>query len=176
MKRICAASFVMIMVFALAARAQTTPPPPGPEHKKLSVFVGTWIGEGKAETSPLGKGGVVKNSMKCGWFTGGYHLVCDSEDSGPMGIVKSHGIYGYSAEKKQYFSFGVDSTGFGGPGTARVDGSNWTFEGSDVMGGKTIWFRTVVRLTSSAELSYKSEYSEDGKSWKPQAEGKMAKK
>lgn len=176
MKRILVASVVMTVLFALAAQAQTTPPPPGPEHKKLGVFVGTWTGEGKAETTPFGKGGAIKSTMTCGWFTGGYQLVCDSDDSGPMGKIKGHSLYGYNVDKKQYFGFGIDSSGFGGPATTKVDGSTWTFEGNDTMGGKTYWFRTVVRLTSPSEMTFKSDYSEDGKTWKPQAEGKMTKK
>jgi hypothetical protein len=166
----------MIMLFSLAAQAQTTPPAPGPEHKKLSVFIGTWTGTGKAETTPFGKGGATGGTMACGWYAGGYHLVCDSEDSGPMGKTKGHGIYGYNTEKKQYYSFGIDSMGFGGPGAAKVDGSAWTFEGSDSMGGKTYWFRTAVKLVSPNELTYRSEYSEDGKAWKLQSEGKMVMK
>ncbi len=73
-------------------------------------------------------------------------------------------------------SFDIDSFGFGSPGTAKVDGSTWTFEGTDVIGGKNIWFRTVVRFTSPSELSLKSGYAEDGRTWKLQSEGKMAKK
>ncbi len=177
MKRILVASVVVTALFAVAAQAQTTtPPPPGAEVKKLGAFVGTWTGEGKSETSPFGKGGVIKSTMTCGWYTGGYQLICDSDDSGPMGKIKSHGIYGYRVDKKQYFSFGIDSSGFGGPGTVKVDGSTWTFEGNDTMGGKPFWFRTVVRLTSPSELDFKSEYSEDGKTWKQQSEGKMTKK
>jgi opacity protein-like surface antigen len=176
MKRMVAVSVVMIVLLAAAAQAQTTPPPPGPEHKKLGVFLGAWTGDGKAETTPFGKGGATKGTMTCASYAGGYQLVCDSDDSGPTGNIKSHAIYGYNVEKKQYFSFGIDSNGYGGPGTAKVDGSTWTFEGSDTFGGKTYWFRTAVKLVSPTELTYKSEYSDDGKTWKVQAEGKMAKK
>ncbi len=176
MRRIILASVVILMLFALAAQAQTTPPPPSAEQKKLGVFVGTWTGETKAEATPFSKGGAVKSSMTCRWFTGNYHVVCDSEDSGPMGVIKGLGIYGYNAEKKQYFSFGVDSSGFGGPGTAKVSGNDWTFEGNDAMGGKTYWFRTALKVVSPSEMTFKSDYSEDGKTWKPQAEGKMTKK
>ncbi len=93
-----------------------------------------------------------------------------------MGVVKGLGIYGYNSSKKEYITFGIDSFGFGGPGTAKVTGSDWTFEGSDSMGGKTYWFRTFVKLASPSEMTYKSEYSEDGKTWKLQSEGKMTKK
>jgi hypothetical protein len=176
MKRIAIAAAMMITLFALAAQAQTTPSVPGPETKKLGVFLGTWAGTGKAETSPFGKGGATSGTMTCAWYPGGYQLVCDADDAGPMGKVKSHSLYGYSSEKKQYYNFSIDSSGFGGPGTAAVDGSTWTFAGSDAMGGKTYWFRTVVKFVSPTEITYRAEYSEDNKAWKLQAEGKMTKK
>ncbi len=176
MRRIILASVVISMLFVLAAQAQTTPPQPGPELKKLGAFVGKWTGEGKFEATPFSKGGAVKSTMACRWFTGGYQVVCDSEDSGPTGVVKGIGIYGYKTEKKQYFSFGIDSMGFGGPGTVKVAGNDWTFEANDTMGGKTFWFRTVVTLASPSEMTFKSDYSEDGKNWKPAAEGKMTRK
>jgi len=176
MNRVVAACAVVILLLAVAAQAQTTPPPPGPEHKKLAVFLGTWAGDGKAELTPFAKGGPTTGTMTCAWYAGGYQLVCDSDDSGPMGRIKSHAIYGYNVAKEQYFSFGIDSSGYGGPGTARVDGSTWTFEGSDTFAGKTYWFRTVVTLTSPAALTYTATYSEDGKTWKPSGEGKMTRK
>ncbi len=176
MKRNIIVLSLTFVLFALAAQAQTNPPAPGPENKKLEVFVGTWTGDGKAETTPFAKGGPTTGTMTCAMYTGGYHLICDSDDTGPMGKIKSHSIYGYSSEKKQYFNFGIDSSGFGGPGTAKVQGSDWTFEGSDTMGGKTYWFRTLVKLVSPKELTYKSEFSEDAKTWKPMAEGKMTRK
>jgi hypothetical protein len=174
MKR-AAMAIAVLVLFSAVAQAQTAPPVPGPEHKRLSVFVGTWTGTGKAETTPFGKGGPVWGTMTCAWFEGGFHLICDSDDTTPGGKMKSHSVYGYDVEKKQYVSFGVDSTGFGGPGTARVEGSTWTFEASAPMGGKTFWFRSVVRLLTSTELTYRSLYSEDGKTWTLMVDGKMVK-
>jgi hypothetical protein len=176
MKSIAIIAALTIICFSFAAQAQTAPPAPGPEAKKLDVFVGTWSGDGKMEATPFGKGGPSTSTMTCAWYAGAYHLICDSEDSGPMGKVKGHSIYGYHTDKKQYITFGIDSTGFGGPGTAKVEGSTWTFDANDTMGGKPIWFRTAVRLTSPKELTWRSEYSEDGKTWKLAGAGKMAKK
>jgi hypothetical protein len=176
MRKIIVATALTILFVGFIAQAQTNPPAPGPENKKLEVFVGTWTGDAKAETTPFGKGGTVTSTMTCAMYAGGYDLVCDSDDSGPMGKVKGHSIHGYNREKKQYFMFGIDSTGYGGPGTAKVEGPDWTFEANDVMGGKTFWFRTSLKVVSLKEMTFKSEYSEDGKVWKLQAQGKMLKK
>ncbi len=175
MKRFVIVFVAGMLFFALTAHAQTTPPTPGPEVKRLGVFVGTWTGEGKLEDSPFGKGGLIKSTMTCAWYTGGFHLVCESVDVGPMGTLKAHSVYGYSVDKKQYFDFGIDSTGFGSMGSAKVDGSNWTFEGADTVGGKNVRFHTVVHLSSLTEMTYKSEFSEDGKIWKAMSEGKLTK-
>ncbi len=175
MKRIAVALFVILLFAALNASAQTAPTP-GPEQKKLGVFLGSWTGEGKMETTPFGKGGVVKSTMTCSWYSGGFHLICNSEDVGPGGKITGHSIYGYNAEKKQYFTFSIDSAGFDGPGTAKVEGSTWTFDGTATMGGKTYWFRSAVKLVSPTEITYNGEYSEDGKTWKLQGQGKLTKK
>lgn len=174
MKRIAVASALMVMLSAAAAQAQA--PAPGPEHQKLVVFVGTWTGEGMMEASPFGKGGPTRSTMTCSRFAGGYHLVCDSDDSMPMGEVKAHSVYGYDTEKKQYYSFGIESNGFGGPMTAKVEESDWTFEGNGTMQGKSFWYRTVLRIVSPNELTYSSEYSEDGRTWNVHAMGRMVKK
>lgn len=176
MKHILVVAGLVALLFALAAQAQTTPPLPGPEQKQLGVFVGSWAEEGNMEATPFGKAGTTKGTMTCAWYTGEYQLVCDSESSGPMGKIKSHGIIGYNVEKKHYFSFGIDSTGYAGPGTVKVDRSSWTFEATDTISGKTYHFRTVVKFVSPNEQTYKSEYSEDGKNWKLMSEGKMTRK
>jgi hypothetical protein len=175
MKRIVIVSVVMMLLFALAAQAQTTPP--GPEHKKLGVFVGTWTTEAKIEASPFNKGGTSKNTTSCAWYTGEYQVVCDADASGPSGKSKSHMILGYSVERKRYFSFGISSNG-GSPDLllCSFDGSVWTYEGNANRGGKTYQRRYVGKFAPTNEFNYKWEYSEDGKNWKVSSEGKMTKK
>ncbi len=168
-------TIVLLLIAATAALAQK-PPAPSPEVKKLGVFVGSWMGEGKMVTTPFSPGGVAQSTMTCKWYQGGYHLVCDAEDSGPAGKNFGHSIYGYDSEKKQYFTYGIESSGFAGPGGAAVDGSTWMFDAKTAMAGKPVWYRTAIKFASPKELSWKSEYSEDGKTWKPQGEGKLVKK
>ncbi len=175
MKRKVLFAVVLLLITAAVALAQK-PQTPGPEQKKLGVFVGSWTGEGKLETTPFTKGGVAQSTMTCKWYQGGYHLVCDAEDSGPAGKNFGHSIYGYDTEKKQYFTFGIESSGFAGPGGVSVNGSTWMFDAKATMAGKPLWYRTGVNFTSPTGISWKSEYSEDGKSWKLLGEGKMLKK
>ncbi len=175
MKRTPSFALALLLITAAAAYAQK-PPAPSPELKKLGVFVGSWTGRGKMETTPFSPGGVAQSTMTCGWYHGGYHLVCDAEDSGPVGKNFGHSIYGYDTEKKQYFTYGIESSGFAGPGGARVDGSTWVFDAKTTMTGRPLWYRTAVKISSPTEFSWKSEYSEDGKTWKLLGEGAMAKK
>jgi hypothetical protein len=176
MKRTVIVSVLMMLLFALAARAQTTPA--GPEHKKLGAFVGTWADEGKTEATPWGgKAGSSKGTSKCTWYAGEYQMVCDAEDTGPNGKVKSHGILGYSVQRKQYFSTSINSAGgssYYSP--CNFDGSVWTYEGNLTREGKTYQRRFVGKFASPKEWNYKWEYSEDGKNWKLSSEGKMTKK
>jgi hypothetical protein len=176
MKRIVIASVVMMLLFALAAQAQT--PPPGPEHKKLADFVGTWATEGKHEVTPWGgKAGTYKDTTACRWFAGEYQVICDVDATGPSGTYKSHMITGYSAQRKQYYSFSINS--LGGSSQLRimkVDGSTWTYEGSNTSTGKTYQIRFAGKFPSSKEWVYKWEYSEDGKNWKTYSEAKMTKR
>jgi hypothetical protein len=174
MKRIVIASVVMMLLFALAAQAQT--PPPGPEHKKLGVWLGNWTGESKDEDSPFGKGGLTKSTSSCTWFSGEYQVVCNGEHSGPAGTTKVLDILGYSVAKKQYFVFFAESTGDSAMIPGKVDGSVWTYETSDTVQGKTYQFRVAFKFASPKEYTFKSEYSEEGKTWKLLGEGKSVKK
>jgi hypothetical protein len=172
MKRIVIAPAVMLLLVALAAQAQTAPTP---EHKKLGVFIGTWTTEVKIEADSPDKGKTYKGTNVCTWFTGEYQVICDSEGSGFAGTRKSHSIYGYSEEKKQYFYFSITSAGESPLMlTGRVDGSVWTWEFSNTEGDKTIQGRVVVTFASPNEYTVKSEYSEDGKNWILTAEGKAS--
>jgi len=74
-------TLVLSLIAAAAALAQK-PPTPSPEQKKLGVFVGSWTGEGKLETTPFLQGGVAQSTMICRWYHGGYHVVCDADAEG----------------------------------------------------------------------------------------------
>jgi hypothetical protein len=175
MKRIVIASVVMMLLFALAAQAQT--PPPGPEHKKLGVWLGTWTGEGKTEATPFSKAGTSKRTLTCSWFTGGYQVVCEGQVTGTTGKSEIRYVHGYSVAKKQYFTFGMSSTGMFDMVPGRVDGSDWTWtwEGSPTSGGKPYQFRLVVKTSPNGNTG-RNEYSEDGKSWELISEVKSVKK
>jgi hypothetical protein len=174
MKRIAVVLVFLMLLFALAAQAQT--PPPGPEHKKLGMYVGTWTGENKSEANPFGKGGISKNTRSCAWFTGEYQVVCDVEESGPIGKTKSLEILGYSSEKKQYFLFYITGAGKSGMIPGNVDNSVWTWTWDGVAASKTYHVRLTAKYPSPTERTSKAEYSEDGKNWKLAEEGKMTKK
>lgn len=174
MKRIIVVSVVMMLLVAIAAQAQTAPTP---EHKKMGVWVGTWTDESKSEDTPFGgKAGTSKGTSSCEWFEGEYQVVCNGESSGPMGKTKSLAILTYSTEKKQYLGFHMASTGEFTYPPIKVDGSVWTWYDSITSAGKTYQFRVAINFTSSREYTVKTEYSEDGKNWKLESEGKGVKK
>lgn len=167
---------VMTAMVLVSAATVAETPKPGPEHQKLGVFVGSWRLEGRMEASPFSPAGPMKGTMKCAWFPGEFWVVCDSVDKGPGGGFKSHAMYGYNKERARYEGFGLDSAGFGGPFTGKLEGDVWSWEGQDSVNQKVFWNRTVLKVMSPKELTWKSEISEDGKTWKLMSEGKVLKR
>jgi len=62
-----------------------------------------------------------------------------------------------------------------GSATGTVSGNTWTWKGSDKMGGKTVYSRYTVVVTSPTSQTFKWETSDDGKTWTTAAEGKSTK-
>lgn len=160
---------------ALGARAQTPQKPtPSPEQKKLGFFVGTWNQEGEIKASPMGPGGKISGSETCEWFTGGFHVVCRSSGSGPMGSFKGLSFLTYSADEKAYFFQGIDSMGTADSGKGTLNGKTWTFLSDEKMGDKLIHSRYTMTETTPAAYAAKWEMSEDGQNWTTAMEMKAA--
>jgi hypothetical protein len=166
----------VIVAGLTAAVGGEQPPGPSPEQKKLDVFMGTWAMAGTAEAAPWSPAGPITGTMTCRWFAGGFHIVCDADETGPMGRLQSHSVFGYSVERARYENYGIDSMGFGGATTGTLASDVWTFEGSETIGGKSFSFRMVLTVTSPGEFAWKGSYSDDGATWKATGAGKGTKR
>lgn len=154
------------------AQAPAAPPKPGPEHKRLGYFVGKWQGSGEMKPGPMGPGGKMTWTETCGWFTGGYAIMCNTDMKGPMGASKGHAILSYNREEKAYLYFGIDTNGSADTGKGAVQDKvwNWTAEGK--MGGKVYKTRYSVTETSNDAYTFKFEMSADGgRTWATTMEG-----
>jgi hypothetical protein len=163
---------------ASAAFAQAPPPAqpkPGAEQKNLARFAGTWKMEGNMEASPLGPAGKMTGTERCTVFEGGWHLVCDSSGSGPMGNIKGHAVMTYDRNTKQYRYFAVNNMPDAETATGTLIGNTWTWTGSMEQGGQKIHSRFTLVETSPTVHTFKWEMSMDGKSWKAVMNGTSTK-
>jgi len=161
---------------AAPEKKMTGPPKPGPEVKKLAYFVGTWNMEGDMKENSFGMpAGKFTSTDKCTWFTGGWHVVCNSKGKGPMGPVQGLGILAYNPEDKVYSYIGIDSMGFNEASKGTVDGSNWVFTSDEKMGGKVFHGRYSMTTSSPDSYTFKYETSDDGQKWSENMDGKATK-
>jgi hypothetical protein len=148
---------------------------PGPEQKNLARFAGTWKMDGTMEASPLGPGGKMTGTETCKMFEGGWHLVCDSTGSGPMGAIKGHAVMTYDRSAKQYRYFSVNNMADAETATGTLSGNTWTWTSKMDAGGQSIQSRFTIVETSPTMHTFKWEMSSDGKQWKAVMNGTSTK-
>jgi len=154
----------------IAAAAQAPQPPkPGPEHERLSYFVGKWTGEGEMKPGPMGPGGKMTSSDNCDWFDGHFAVICHSEGKSPMGSSKSLGILSYSPEEKVYTYYSVDNTGMTMATVPHgtVQGSTWTYTDEGMMGGKKMKSRVTIKEDSPTAYTFTMEMQGPDGKWMP---------
>jgi hypothetical protein len=93
-----------------------------------------------------------------------------------MGPSKGLGISGYNAEKKVYTHYGIDSQGWNGHSEGTREGTLWTFESEELMGGKTVYSRFTMNMVSKSKMKFTWDLSEDGKSWTTMMKGSSKRK
>lgn len=177
MKRIVAlVTWVVLLATAALAQVSTGAPKPGPEHKRLSYFVGTWTSEGEEKPGPFGAGGKFTGTETTEWFPGEFFLVSHSEGKGPTGVVKGHSLMGYSAIEKVYTLHMIDSMGFAISARGNVAGDTWTWTNEMKIEGKNYSGRFTIKEVSPTSYTMKLEMSTDGGPFAVQMEGKATKK
>jgi hypothetical protein len=171
------ATFLLALSSGVLAAGQQPPmPKPGPEHQRLSAFVGTWTFEGEAKPGPMGPGGKMTGSDRIQWMPGNFFLERRFEGKGPMGEIKGLEIIGYDSAKKVHTYRYFDNMGMTGSGTFAIKGDTWTATGTSDMGGTMFHERCNLTFGAGATtLAIKCDSSPDGKSWAPTFEGKATK-
>jgi hypothetical protein len=165
-----------LLIAAVAVQGEEKkagPPKPGPEVKKLAYFTGAWTSEGEIKPNPMMPAGKFTSNDSCSWYKGGFHVVCHSKGSGPMGAVQSLGILGYSTEEKAYTYDGIDNSGHADHATGTTDGKTWSYTSAEKMGGKTMYGRYTMSDLAPDSYGFKYEMSEDNKTWNAVMEGKV---
>jgi hypothetical protein len=149
-------------------------PKPGPEVQKLDYYVGKWKGEGETKGGPLGPAGKLSSQMTCERFTGGFHVVCRGEETGPTGKRTFLNILSYDQEKKAYTEYSISSFG-----ESEYDQGGSFAEGKLIFildgdaGGNPSKFRYTEQQMSPDLYTYQTEASISGAPWTMIAEGKI---
>jgi hypothetical protein len=173
--RVFITSVVAAAVFSGTVMAQPPARKPGAEQKRIGRFVGQWKYEGEAKASPMGPAGKSTGTETCEWFAGGFHVVCNSKGTGPMGAVTGHAIMGYDPVEKAYTYYGISSLGDGFYVKGSVASNVWTWNADSMMEGKPVKFRVTVTEDSPTVHSFKMEASFGGGPMAVVEEGKSTK-
>jgi hypothetical protein len=176
MRRVLMAALVSAVLSGVVlAQAPPPMPKPGPEHKRLTYYVGTWKGEGDAKASAFGPAGKFSFTEHNEWLPGGFFLVSHTEGKGPMGEIKGLAVMGYNTSDKVYTYQAYNSMGMSESAKGAVAGDTWTWTAESKMGGKPMKMKFTIKETSPTAYSFKFESSPDGKTWSTIEEGKATK-
>jgi hypothetical protein len=151
-----------LLTAAVAAQSPAQAPKPGAEHKRLDYFAGTWTFQGDTKPSPMGPGGKTSFTETCTWFAGGFHLVCSSKGTGPMGPSTGQGTMSYDAARKTYVYHAITSRGDVIYARGQVNGKVWTWTDEIPMEGKTLRIRATVTEESPTAYSFRLEMGDAG--------------
>ena len=163
----------LLLMSASTAFAQQKP---GPEVRQLGYYVGTWEGHGETKAGPFGAAGKLSSHMSCKWFAGGFHIVCDGEETGPTGTRKFLNILGYDEQAKAYTEYSISNLGESEyDRNGSLAGNKLTYLVDQDAGGKPAKFRYVEIRVSPELMTYQAEVSIDGAPWASLAEGEIKK-
>lgn len=173
MKRIAA---VVVLLFAVAAWAQTPAAKPGPEHKKLQIWIGDWTCEEEGQATPLGPAYTLTGLASAKPIFGGFFIEWDADIKGNVGNTKWHEIDGYDSVNKRYFWHWYGNDGSSQTVTYTIEGSKVHYSGTRVLGDMQAKVRgTIVFAPDTTSWTCREEMSVDGKTWMPNFENKFTK-
>jgi uncharacterized protein DUF1579 len=160
-------ALTLAVVIAVFAQAPPGAPRPGAENKKLGAFVGTWKDDAEMKAGPFGPGGKMNMTETCEWFTNSFSVVCHTDTTGFMGDIRTLTVLNYNAGEKIYTFYELNSFGHTNLAKATVDGSTWTLNSEENLGGKVIRTRTTLKLPTADTAVMMTDLSVDGGAWTP---------
>ena len=176
MKRIAVSVALVVLIFTVAAQAQTPVAKPGPEHKKLEIWVGDWTYEGEDKATPLGPAGKHSGKITVRPILDGFFVEFRGEVKRPSGAHRWLEIDGYDPVNKRFTFSNFGSDGVVSTNTYTIDGNTISFSGTEVHGEKPYKVRgTGVIAPDLMSWVEKWEVSVDGKTWIQSSESKFTK-
>ena len=174
MKRALALVVVVFCTLALIAQAPA-PPKPGPEHKNLDYFNGNWTLEGESKASPMGPGGKMTETEQNVWMDGGLFLVSHVDFKATMGNGTGISVMGYDPNTKMYSYDEYNSSGEAEHATGTFDGTTWTWNSDEDMGGQKMKGRFTIKELSPTSYTFKFEIAPAGGEFVTIMDGKATK-
>lgn len=119
-------------------------PKPGPEMQKLNFLIGTW--EMQAEylkTAMTGDGGKATGWYKAQLGPGGFSVIADFEEDGPLGKEIGHEIFSWDPKKNAYEVVIVGNFPGAVVGSATWEGDNLVIQNEFDAGGTKMSLRSV---------------------------------
>ena len=145
-------------------------PKTGPEHKMLAKLAGNWNAKVKMmDPSGSGEAHESKGTMKRAVILGGRYLKEDFTGSFLGTKFQGMGLVGFDTQKKKFVNTWIDtmSTGFANSeGTFDEASKTLTSHGEEVMMGKKMKTRDVLKFVSEDEQHMEMYRSMDGKEFK----------
>jgi hypothetical protein len=160
-------------VLSVSTAARTTPSKTEATDT-LGMFLGHWRTTGEMKETPYSKARRKSDDeMTCQWMPNRGFLICDQLIHRPQGIGNELSIYTYNEKDHNYAFFGIGREDKEARTTKLTIQDNvWTYADEADEAGRHVQFRTLNTFISPKEVTWRSEYSEDGAHWILMGEGK----
>lgn len=158
-------------VLTAFAQAPAELPKPGPEHKRMTFFIGTWTSAGEMKAGPFGPPGKLSFKDRIEWGPGGFFIVMNSAGKGPAGDMQALAVMGYDAEKKMYTYTAFNNLGMTETAMGSLQGNTWTWTSESMVEGRMVKSRYIIKETGPASQTYKWEYALEDGTWAVAMEG-----
>jgi hypothetical protein len=139
---------------------------PGPQHQRLSIFIGIWNTEGQTIASAGAPSLPIQSSDEYLWLPGGFFVEHRWEGRVGDDDVAGLEIIGDDATSGAYRTHFFDHTGTAGSETLTLRDRTWTWLGQQVMGSE--WHRCTSVVSEDGDtMTAHHERSADGATWTP---------
>lgn len=135
----------------------------------ISAYAGTWKIETEHFATPYSKQGKESATLRNDCWRSADFYACHQFVNGES---KALIVFTYDSKKDLYASYGIPADGGkANSGKLLIRGNVWTYPYDDEENGKITHFRVVNTFPNADEIEYRSEYSDDGATWKLMAKG-----
>jgi hypothetical protein len=148
MKKLFSSMAVCLLAAVTVAQEPAPAPKPGPEHEKLSYYIGKWTSEGDIKASAFGPAGKYAYTETCDWLPGKFAILCKAEGNIMGGEFHGMSVMSYDNAESSYIYFDTNNWGENGYYHGSVEGDTWTWNSETKMNGQPVRARFVLKQVS----------------------------